>query len=186
MLSFWRMFKKSKQDAILVQPEFRNDDLIRFGAPAQFVKNIGRTNLLGARVENTDAAYFYIPMILNYQILQGKHVVPIYCEGESFYVLVHSGGEGRIIFFELENDEVYRDYCLNWGLLQMDILFQYFDDNAEKGVDLKVFLEIAQQLGFEKGEELYKKLNITDEEYNLKFPELENWKEEIAISLGVT
>jgi hypothetical protein len=179
------MFKKSKQDAILVQPEFRNDDLIRFGAPAQFVKNIGRINLLGARVENTDAAYFYIPMILNYQILQGKHVVPIYCEGESFYVLVHSGGEGRIIFFELENDEVCRDYSLNWGLLQMDILFQYFDDNADKGVDSEVFLEIAQQLGFEKGVELYKQLNISDEEYNLKFPELENWKDEIARSLRI-
>ena len=169
----------------LIPIEERISQLRKFGANKNFVKNIGNIEELEFRVEKVDSAYFYLPTIANYTILEGLQIIPIYNEGESFYVFGYNDTVQKIFYFALENDEIYKDYGTNWNLLLLDILFQYFEDEIERNLTIETFKKVGDQLGFHESEMLYKLLDIPVDAYNEKYEELDKWKNEIAETLGI-
>jgi hypothetical protein len=169
----------------LIPIEERISQLRKFGANKNFVKNIGNIEELEFSVEKVDSAYFYLPTIANYSILQGLQIIPIYNECDSFYVFGYNDTVQKIFYFELENDEIYKDYGTNWNLLLLDILFQYFEDEIERDLTIETFQKVGDKLGFQKSETLYKLLDIPVELYNVKYEELDKWKREIAETLGI-
>ena len=169
----------------LIPIEERKSELLKFGAPKPFIENIGKISELEFRVEKVDGAYFYFPTISNYKILNELNIIPIYDEGESFRVFGYNDSIQKIFHFELENDEIYNDYGTNWNLLFLDILFQYFNDDIEDGLDIMTFKKVGDKLGFEKSESLYKLLDIPVDEYNKKYDRLKEWKNELAEKLKI-
>lgn len=169
----------------LIPKEKRVDELIRFGAPKLFIKNIGNVPELEFRVENTDGAYFYLPQILDYKIIRNQNIIPIFSCGESFYVFTFNKHTERIIHFELENDAIYTDYGNNWNVLLMDIMIQYFEDKIDNGIENDDFKRVGKKIGFHKSENLFKLLNIPIEEYNNKYDQKEKWRIEIAKELEI-
>ncbi|MFD2593635.1 hypothetical protein ACFSTE_22545 [Aquimarina hainanensis] len=169
----------------LIPIDKRESKLLEFGAPKSFIENIGKISELKFRVEKVDGAYFYFPTITNYEILSGLNIIPIYDEGESFRVFGYNETIQKIFHFELENDEIYTDYGTNWNLLLLDIMFQYFNDDIENGLDIVKFKTVGEKLGFDKSETLYKLLNIPVEEYNEKYNEIDSWRNELAKKLKI-
>jgi hypothetical protein len=169
----------------LIPIEERKTKLIHFGANKNFIENIGKIEALKYRVEDVDSAYFYVPIITNYNILKDLNIIPIYTEGEAFRVFGFNDNIQKIFHFELENDEIYNDYGTNWDLLLLDILFQYYNDTIDYGLHFSTFKTVADQLGFQKSETLYKLLDIPIEEYNRKYNNLETWKKELAKTLDL-
>ncbi|ALU26727.1 MULTISPECIES: hypothetical protein [Myroides] len=169
----------------IVAKESRVKRLQDFGLPQVFIENIGNIEELEFRVESEDSAYYYLPSILNYDILVGKEVTPIFCCGVSFTVLLQENDDERIVYFELECDEIYRDYGTNVELLLMDIMIEYYDDTVEDGVSLEDFIQVGNKIGFAKSEELYRLRNLSVEEYNEKYEDVDGWRIEIAEALGV-
>ena len=169
----------------LIPIEERKSELKKFGANEDFVENIGKIDELKYRVENVKGAYFYFPTISNYKILNGLNIIPIYDEGESFRVFGYNDSIQKIFHFELENDEIYNDYGINWNLLLLDIMFQYFNNDIENGLDIIRFKKVGDKLGFKKSETLYKLLDIPVDEYNKKYNELDKWKIELAQKLKI-
>ena len=169
----------------LIPIEDRKSKLIEFGAPKSFIENIGQISELQYRVEKVDGAYSYFPEISNYKILNELNIIPIYDEGESFRVFGYNNSIQKIFHFELENDEIYNDYGTNWNLLFLDIMFQYFNDDIENGLDIMTFKKVGDNLGFDKSEILYKLLDIPVDEYNSKYNELDKWKNELAVELKI-
>ena len=168
----------------LIPIEERESELIRFGAPKSFIENIGKIPELEYRVEKVDGAYFYFPTISNYEILNGLNIIPIYDEGESFRVFGYNDSTQKIFHFELENDEIYNDYGTNWDLLFLDIMFQYFNDEDGE-LDIETFKKVGEKLGFGKSEALFELLDISIEEYNKKYNELDKWINELAEKLKI-
>ncbi|MFP3836023.1 hypothetical protein, partial [Chryseobacterium sp. SIMBA_028] len=72
----------------IIPKENRVKELLNFGISEVFVRNIGNIPELKYRIEDVEGAYFYLPTILNYKILNGKRIVPIFDCGESFTVLI--------------------------------------------------------------------------------------------------
>lgn len=169
----------------LIPIEERKSELIKFGANKNFIDNIGKIDELKYRVESVDKAYFYFPTIVNYQILNGLNIIPIYDEGEFFRVFGYNDSIQKIFHFELENDEVYNEYGTNWNLLLLDILFQYFNDGIENELNKETFKKVGDKLGFDKSKLLYELLNIPVDEYNEKYNELDKWKNELAEKLKI-
>lgn len=91
----------------------------------------------------------------------------------------------KIIRFSLENDSIYKDYGLNWNMLLLDIMFQYFEDQIDNDLFLEKFTDIGKQIGFEYSETLFHLLNIPIEDYNDKYENVELWKQEIAEKLKI-
>lgn len=169
----------------LIPIEERKSQLIKLGANKDFIENIGKIDELKYRVENVDEAYFYFPTITNYEILSGLNIIPIYDEGESFRVFGYNDSIQKIFHFELENDEIYTDYGINWTLLLFDIMFQYFEDDIEEKLSIETFKKVGDKLGFDKSESLYKLLYIPLDEYNEKYKEVDKWKKEITEKLKI-
>ncbi|MGB0868292.1 MAG: hypothetical protein ACPGSD_01730 [Flavobacteriales bacterium] len=169
----------------LIPTEERKSELIRFGANEKFVENIGNIEELKYRFENVEGSYFYLPTITNYQILSELNIIPIYDEGESFRVFGYNDSIQKIFHFELENDRIYNDYGTNWNLLILDILFQYFNDDIENGLNIELFKKVGDKLGFEKAELLYELLDIPVDEYNEKYNDLDSWKIELTEQLKI-
>jgi len=169
----------------LIPIEERKSKLIEFGAPESFIENIGKIPELEFSIEKIDGAYFYFPKISNYKILSKLNIIPIYCEGESFRVFGYNDTIQKIFHFELENDEIYNDYGTNWNLLFLDIMFQYYNDDIENGLDIITFKKVGEKLGFDKSETLFKLLDIPVDEYNAKYNELDKWKNELAVELRI-
>ena len=169
----------------LIPIEERESELVKFGANEDFLKNIGEIEELKFRVEKVKGAYDYLPTISNYEILKELNIIPIYEEGESFRVFGYNETIQKIFHFELENDEVYNDYGTNWNLLLLDIMFQYFNDDIENGLDVVKFKKVGEKLGFDKSETLYELLDIPVAEYNEKYDEMDNWKSELAEKLKI-
>ncbi|MCS4559151.1 hypothetical protein L9G74_22290, partial [Shewanella sp. C32] len=63
-------------------------------------------------IKNFDAAYYFLPSIIDdYDFLAGYVVTPV-CNGagdEELYVLLSFAHEHRFVRFELEDDEFYHD-----------------------------------------------------------------------------
>ena len=91
----------------------------------------------------------------------------------------------KIIHFELENDEVYIDYGLNWQLLLMDILINFFELKVEDGLNSATFCAVGDHVGFERSLQLFDLLNIPVHEYNQKFEHMEAWRIEMAAALEI-
>jgi len=169
----------------LISKENRKELLIKFGAPELFIENIGKIEELQFRLEEVDGAYFYFPTISNYEILQGFNVIPIYDEGERFRAFVYNDSTEKIIYFELEQDEIYVDYGRNWELLLMDIMIEYFGDSIEKEPEIGQFRKVGDKIGFNKADKLFRLLNIPVEEYNIKLEDMKSWRIEIAKELEI-
>ena len=169
----------------LIPKEKRVSELIKFGAPKRFIENIGKIPELEFRIEKVDGAYFYLPDIANYDILQNFNIVPIYNEGDTFRVLAYNDKVQKIIHFELENDEIYTDYGKNWNLLLMDIMIQYFEDDFDEIIEINNFKKVGEKIDFYKAEKLFKLLDIPTEEYNVKYNEKKKWRIEIAKEIGI-
>lgn len=169
----------------IVSKENRLSELLNFGFPKEFLENIGKIPELAYRVQDTEGAYYYLPTILNYEILKSKNIVPIYGSGESFCVLISDNESRKIIWFELECDEIYRDYRDNWELLLMDIMIEYFDDTIDNEIGIEQFQSVANKIGFSKSEALFRLRNLPIDEYNSKYEEMEEWRNEIARELQI-
>ncbi|PYF74847.1 hypothetical protein [Pedobacter nutrimenti] len=169
----------------LISKENRGSELLAFGFPKNFVENIGNIPELASRVGNTDGAYFYLPTISNYKILENQTIVPIYDRGESFYVLASDHESKKIIHFELENDRIYTDYQQNWKLLLMDIMIEYFDSKIDDELSIEKFLYVGDKIGFEAAEKLFELRNLPIEEYNWKLEQEKQWRIEIAKELKI-
>lgn len=100
---------------ILIPENLRKDELIKFGAPQALVENVGNISELKYRVENVDSAYYYLPTISNYKILKNLNIIPIFGEGDTFWVFGYNDRIQKIFYFELENDKIYRNYGTNWS-----------------------------------------------------------------------
>jgi len=169
----------------LIPRDLRVTELSKIGIPKVFIENVGKINELIYRVEDVDSAYFYLPQISNYKILESFNVVPIFDEGEIFCVFIYNENIKKIIRFSLENDSIYKDYDLNWNMLLLDIMFQYFEDQIDNDLFLEKFTDIGKQIGFEYSETLFHLLNIPIEDYNDKYENAELWKQEIAEKLKI-
>ena len=169
----------------IIAKEKRIKELLNFGLPKVFLENIGNIPELKHRIEDVEGAYFYLPTILNYKILNGKRIVPIFDCGESFTVLIVDNETERIIKFELENDKVYKNYEKNVDLMLMDIMIDYFDDNIDNEIDLEKYISVGTRIGFEKSEKLFDLRNLSIDDYNSKSENIENWRIEIAKELKI-
>ena len=169
----------------LISKEERIVELLRFGFPEVFIENIGNITELSGRVENVDGAYFYLPKISNYQILNNQSITPIFDSGESFYVLATNDNSARILHFELENDEIYTDYGKNWKLLLMDIMSTYFDDKIDDYITVAQFVDVGSKIGFKEAEGLFKLKNLALEDYNARYDDHEKWRIALATELGI-
>lgn len=170
---------------ILTPRPARNEELRKHRIPEGLLKNIGKIKELKYRVEGVENSYFYLPTINEYEILKDKIVTPIYDSATSFWALIKSKNEKKIISFEIEYDEIKVDYKMNWDLLLLDIMIQYFDDEIDSVLSLEKFTEVGNKIGFNKSKELFKLRNLSAEEYNLKFREDKNWRIEIAKELDI-
>jgi len=168
----------------LIPKERRHDELIRFGAPKEFIENIGKIQELKYNVENVDGAYYYLPTIADYNILKGLNIIPIYDEAESFTMFGYNDDEQKIFHFELENNQIYREYGTNWSLLLFDIMFQYFENNIDD-INSKAFLEVGKKIGFIKAEQLFKLLNVPSDKYPENYSQIQKWKKELVKKLKV-
>jgi len=169
----------------IIRKEERIKVLLNFGLPKVFLENIGNIPELKYRVEDVDGAYFYLPTILNYKILNGKQIVPVFSCGESFTVLLIDIEIEHIIKFELENDEIYNDYGTNVDLMLMDIMIDYFDDHIDDEIDLENYISVGLKIGFKKSEALFHLRNLSIEDYNSKSEDIEKWRAEIAKELKI-
>lgn len=169
----------------LIPKEQRVSELIKFGAPKSFIENIGKIPELEYSVEKVDNAYSYLPSISGYKILKNCDVVPIYTEGTSFYVLLCKNEINRIVHFELENDEIYDDYGLNWNLLLLGIMINCFDLYLEGDINQEEYIEIGTKIGFEQTAKLFHLRNLSKEELNKKFEKNDEWEMEIAKELKI-
>ncbi|WP_316828917.1 hypothetical protein [Pedobacter miscanthi] len=169
----------------IICKEDREIQLLNLGMPLAFLKSIGNTLELKSRVEDVDGAYFYLPGIINYEILKDKYVVPIYSSGESFYMILYDEKTQNIIHFELENDQVYEDYSNNWELLLMDIMIVYFDDHIDDELSIEDFISLGNKIGFEKSKDLFQFRNIPIEDYYIKSEKAKEWRNEIAKGLKI-
>jgi hypothetical protein len=165
--------------------EERDEKLLNYGIPKPFIDNIGKIDELEFLVEEPKGAYFYFPTMLSYTIFSNVEVTPIYDCGEIFYALFEKDNRCKIVKLELENDQIDSDYGQNWDLLLMDIMIEYYDAEAEDGIELEKFKNVGLKIGFNKAEKLFKLRDLSIEEYNLKFEENEKWRIEIANRLGI-
>jgi hypothetical protein len=170
---------------VLISTENRDQKLLENGIPKDFLENIGKVDELKYSVEIPEGAYFYLPTISKYQILKDSEVTPVYVCGETFFVLSIKNGKNRIIKFELENDEIYRDYGLNWDLLILEIMIDYFDFAIDDEISVDKFETVGQKIGFSQSKELFNLRNLEIEEYNSKFNDDKKWRMEIAEELKI-
>lgn len=171
--------------AQIVSKENRLSELLNLGFPKEFIENIGKIPELAYRVQDPEGAYYYLPTILNYTILNGKNIVPIYGSGESFCVLIYDNESKNIIWFELECDQIYRDYGDNWELLLMDIMIQYFDDTIDNEIGIEKFKSVADKIGFRKSEALFELRDLPIDDYNSRYEDMDQWRNEIAAELKI-
>ncbi|KPH13375.1 hypothetical protein [Chryseobacterium sp. ERMR1:04] len=169
----------------IISKENRVKELLNFGIPEVFLGNIGNIPELKYRIEDVEGAYFYLPTVLNYKILNGKRIVPIFDCGESFTVLIIDNEVEKIINFELENDHVYTDYGSNVNLMLMDIMTEYFDDHIDDEIDLEKYISVGSRIGFNKSEDLFHLRNLPIDDYNSKSEDMDNWRLEIAKELNI-
>jgi hypothetical protein len=169
----------------LVSPDKRISELRKFGIPEKFLGSIGNIKQLEFSVEKPDSAYYYLPKVSHYRILKDLQIVPIYDCGHLFYVLAYDDNEGRIIKFELEQDQIYRDYRMNWNLLLLDIMINYFDIAIERSLTVDQFQDVGEQVGFSMSKQLYNLLNLPEDELVLKISDTEKWRMEIAVELKI-
>ena len=83
----------------LIPRNLRIPELSKIGIPKVFIENIGKISGLIYRVEDVDSAYFYLPQISNYKILESFNVVPIFDEGEIFCVFIYNENKKDYPFF---------------------------------------------------------------------------------------
>lgn len=169
----------------LVSPDNRIQKLLEHGIPQDFIKNIGEIEELKYNVEKPDRAYFYIPTISNFKIIKDYEITPIYNCGETFFVLSSKNETNNIIKFELENDQIYRNYGLNWDLLMLEIMIDYFDFVIDNDISIEKFESVGQKIGFKKSRILFDLRNLNIEDYNLKFADDKKWRKEIAEELKI-
>ena len=167
----------------LTPQEERYARLSHFGIPEQFFNSIGNIEELEFQVQEPKGAYFYFPTMTDYQIFSEVEVTPIFDCDETFYALFEKEKVSKIVRFELENDEIYTDYGLNWNLLLLDVLWSYYDVAIEEKSSKALFCAVGKQLGFKSSEKLFQLLHIPEEELEKKMNTEGDWKIEIAKEL---
>lgn len=169
----------------LTPKEERQSKLLKYGIPQQFLNNIGEIDELDYSLQKPEGAYFYFPTMTEYTIFTDVEVTPIFDCGENFYALFEKDNGSEIVEFELENDEIYTHYGLNWNLLILDVMWDYFDFAIEEDDSLKLFCAVGEKLGFPYSEKLYELLDITGEEISIKMQDRKKWKNDVAKSLNI-
>lgn len=169
----------------LIDPANRADWLRRYHIPEGLLRITDRPEAFRHLVEPPQTAYSYLAGMAHYKILSGKTVVPLFGNGTYLHALVTDKNSSNILCFEVENDEVYRDFGLNWQLLMFNILFDYFELHADEGLTRDQFIERGTELGFHFPSGLFELIDLPIEEYNERYEDLDNWKMEIARTLGI-
>lgn len=182
---FFDVFFKMRYKMRLTPMKNRYEMLLKNGAPKKFLDSIGEVEELECLVENPNKAYSYIPKISNYKIISNFEVTPIYGCEETFVVLLSKNENSKIIKFELESDEIYKDYGLNWDLLLLEIMIDYFDFTIDDEISIAEFESVGNKIGFKHSKELYELRNLDTKEYNDRLDDDEAWREEIAQKLKI-
>ena len=131
-----------------------------------------------------DGAYFYLPTLSEYKILENLNIIPLFDEGNNFCVVAYNDNIKKIIRFELENDKIYKDYGLKWQLLFFDLMFQYFEDQIDDHLNIEKFISVGNKIGFQHSEQLFHLLNLPVEKYNVKYENVEIWKKKSLKRVG--
>ncbi|MGJ8685754.1 MAG: hypothetical protein ACSHWW_14075 [Nonlabens sp.] len=140
----------------LIEDSKRKEVLLQFGIPRVFLDAIDNIKTIDSKLTSCinypKGAYYYLPKIANYSIYKGYNVVPI-CDsgqGDSFYLLLYNNTEQKIIYNEIEQDEIYANFGLNINAVITTILIEFYAlmDDEEVEDRNKVLKKIAD-LGYE-------------------------------------
>jgi hypothetical protein len=142
----------------LVEEKNRKELLIQFGFSQEFLEAIDAIKSIDKSLSYVmnypEGAYYYLPTIANYSIYRGYKVVPI-CDsgqGDSFYTFLFNDTEQKIIYNEIERDEVYANFGLNTNALIASILIEYYDLMDDEEVEDRVsVVERISEIGFKLG-----------------------------------
>lgn len=64
-------------------------------------------------------------------------------------------------------------------------MIEYFDDHIDDEISIEKFQSVANKIGFSKAEALFKLRNLSIDEYNEKYEDMELWRNEIAQELKI-
>jgi len=151
---------------MIIEKEARRNKLIDNGVLPAFldaIDNISEFEDLEFIVKYPDSAYWYLVDIYpNYEILKGYDVTPIYDgnNGDTFYVLLTNNDETRFVHFELENDEIYKDYGNNFMLMFIDFLISYYE--LADRTSITTLIGYGEKMGFPKSAQLFNALDTAD------------------------
>jgi len=130
-------------------------------------------------IQGPDAAYYYLPDILDQSaILDGCEVTPV-CDGingDSFYVHLANALTSRFVYFVLEVDEIYRDFGASFRLLFADLLIELYEFADETPIE--ELSRVGERLGLPKASRLLRALEEADRSGARRTMELDDaWRE---------
>jgi len=98
----------------LIPKDLRQIELLKLGAPQIFVENIGKIEELKYRVENVDGAYFYLPTLSEYKILENLNIIPLFDEGNNSCVVQSIENFKKVIRLDLEIAKFTKNNAFTW------------------------------------------------------------------------
>ncbi|WP_417762991.1 hypothetical protein [Shewanella sp.] len=144
---------------LLTPTSARVAKLVSVGVDPRFLNAVAEETPLGKLqylIRSSDAAYDYLPSILDdYSFLAGYEVTPL-CNGagdDELYVLLSNPRERRFVRFELEADVIYNDFGADFQRVLAYILLDYvgFDEQ----MTLADHIALAQSVGLHHAAAVY-------------------------------
>ncbi len=144
----------------LIEETRRKEVLTHFGFSKSFLDAIDTIRLIDHNlsyvINYPEGAYYYLPTIKNYSIYDRYNVVPI-CDsgqGDSFYILLFNDSEHKIVYNEVERDEIYVNFGLSIHAFIARVLIEYYDLMEDEDVEdrdsvLKKMGKLGLALGME-------------------------------------
>ncbi len=145
----------------LVPSEKRIEKLLEAGFDPTFLETIDHSSQIDFNLQSVitfpEGAYYYLPTISEYAIFEGYEVIPIgdVSQGDSFFTLLSNNLEQKIIYSEIEQDEIYLNFGMNFKLFSAHLLINYYElmDDIhfeQPEVALNIIAEMGEILGLDK------------------------------------
>lgn len=172
----------------LIEERRRKEILLQFGFYESFLDVVDDVESIDYKLSYVmnypEGAYYYLPTIENYSIYKGYNVVPI-CDsgqGDSFYTLLFNDSYRKIIYNEIEQDEIYADFGLNIDALIAKVLIGYYelmdeDEVLDREMTLRKIKELGEKLGIEEEaiSNVIKRVFISEDDNEDRFFNSRNW-----------
>ncbi len=151
---------------MIIPPDKRELVLQKAGVPLALLtalENLRSLDDLRYQIEGPEAAYFYLPQIIHYEILAGSTITPILSgsNGDTYYVLLQKDEKNRFVYFELEQDQIYEDFGSNIQFLLAHIFINFYEFSQQTPERI---VEIGNRLGFVASKELFTALESSGSE----------------------